>query len=518
MSGPKEESMKAFRQVLCILCGIILLCAGLYTYATEKSYAVQSTEPTFIQNGLQLTVGNLKGVKDIRTAYGKYSSFSDITKADTHRAFTVGGAIQGRDEYTIQYFEDGTVTVAVRYENGSIKFHICDIKAKSPVITRDGKRITFKALDGLYVIRYAKGVYTTSSQIKAAPGSRVLTGSDIVGDSVTVTLEAQIYSFCVQYHDGSCKYYVILGQYQKESTPVERGFSKHYGFTDENGEWIDSLNYWMYMPDKVSGNVPLILVLHSANVKAKDSLTSDENLDNMVRSAYDDIPKYIFEGGLGNIGAYIVMPQTNGLSRGWSKRSSELIALVDYMKREYSIDPDKVSVIGYSMGGTGAVELAYAYPDTFARVLAVAGGLDGVTNNTRPYIGSSRMSLDAYPALRVPSPSDISQYESETLKYLYDSANSRYMAQTRDEKAQAKAFRRDRTNSVAKCFNRNRVSLWAVMGGADVEVESAVLKGICSRMHVSLGRCDVYGGYSHSMLVKLCPELKEEIIRYLLNG
>ncbi len=171
---------------------------------------ITGNEPTFDENGLQLTINNLGGVKVIRTAYGEYKTGGELKKASGHRAFTQS-AVKGADSYKIQYRTNGIVTVAVCYNDGYTEFYYYNVEKKVPTMTQEGKTVTFGDLDGLYNIRYAKGEYETASQIKAAPGSKVLKSSGIDGNgNITVTLpEAGMYTFCVQYNDESYNYYKV---------------------------------------------------------------------------------------------------------------------------------------------------------------------------------------------------------------------------------------------------------------------------------------------------------------------
>ncbi|MBQ4561398.1 MAG: InlB B-repeat-containing protein [Clostridia bacterium] len=169
---------------------------------------VTGNEPEVMTNGLQLTIGNLEGVRVIRTAYGEYTTAGAVKRAETHRAFTQND-IKGQDSYTIQYRENGTVTVAVVYEDGYEEIFLYEVAKRIPSMVQNGNTVTFGDLDGLYNIRYAMGEYTTSSQIKAAEGSVALKSSSIVDGYITVKLEPGIYTFCVQYTDESFNYFTV---------------------------------------------------------------------------------------------------------------------------------------------------------------------------------------------------------------------------------------------------------------------------------------------------------------------
>ncbi|MBQ4562066.1 MAG: hypothetical protein IJA55_07075, partial [Clostridia bacterium] len=59
-------------------------------------------------------------------------------------------------------------------------------------------------------VRYAKGEWETSSEIKRAPGAQAIKPAAAVDGVITITgLKAGTYTFCVQYNDESYNYYVI---------------------------------------------------------------------------------------------------------------------------------------------------------------------------------------------------------------------------------------------------------------------------------------------------------------------
>ncbi len=186
----------------------------VYIRYNDGSYKILKTEitgaePEFAINGLQLTVSNLDNVKVIRTAYGEFTTAGAMKKAATHRAFTQG-AIKNSESYKIQYRNDGAVTVAVCYNDGYTEFFIYDVAQKTPTLEQKGSTVILGNLDGLYNIRYAKGEYTTASQIKAAPGSVALKANKIdENGNITVNLSVGTYTFCVQYDDESYNYYTV---------------------------------------------------------------------------------------------------------------------------------------------------------------------------------------------------------------------------------------------------------------------------------------------------------------------
>ncbi|MBR5514572.1 MAG: InlB B-repeat-containing protein [Clostridia bacterium] len=167
-------------------------------------------EPSFNGNGLQLTLSNLEDIKVVRTAYGTYSTPGEIKRAAGQRSFSGATVMKsGTGNYTIQYRENGTVTVAIVYTHGYEVIFNYEVQKKVPSFVQNGNTVTFGQLDDLNVLRYAAGRYSTSSQIKAAAGSKALKSSSIIDGFITVTLDPGTYTFCVQYFDESYNYYVV---------------------------------------------------------------------------------------------------------------------------------------------------------------------------------------------------------------------------------------------------------------------------------------------------------------------
>jgi predicted peptidase len=65
----------------------------------------------------------------------------------------------------------------------------------------------------------------------------------------------------------------------------------------------------------------------------------------------------------------VAAPQCKG--RDWEPR--ELLLLLDFLEDKFLIDPDRMYVLGESMGGSGAWSLAKYLPNRFAAVVPLCG-------------------------------------------------------------------------------------------------------------------------------------------------
>ena len=95
--------------------------------------------------------------------------------------------------------------------------------------------------------------------------------------------------------------------------------------TDE----LDDFRYWLYTPENPTENMPLIVYLHGASGRGED-------LNLVVADA--DFPKYLRSGELGNVPAYVLIPQLPSEMRGWSEISDSLYSLIEKTIDEFSLD------------------------------------------------------------------------------------------------------------------------------------------------------------------------------------
>ena len=124
-----------------------------------------------------------------------------------------------------------------------------------------------------------------------------------------------------------------------------------------------TLSYWLYTPENAAPGMPMLLYLHGGTGRGAD-------LELVMDGGF---PKYLRDGLLRDVPAYIVMPQ---LTTGrWSDRVDTVYALVSELATQFQIDPASISLTGHSLGGSGAWELAAAFPGFFSRVAPLSGAV-----------------------------------------------------------------------------------------------------------------------------------------------
>ncbi len=124
------------------------------------------------------------------------------------------------------------------------------------------------------------------------------------------------------------------------------------------------LNCTIAVPRDYDGRaaVPLILALHYSGKVAPFFAK--------------DFVKELIEPGLRETGGIIVAPDS--LSGDWTSSRNEeaVLALLNSVPLAYKIDPKKVVVTGFSMGGQGAWFFAGKYPERFSACIPIAGKPD----------------------------------------------------------------------------------------------------------------------------------------------
>ncbi|MBQ3183444.1 MAG: hypothetical protein IJB57_07225 [Clostridia bacterium] len=318
------------------------------------------------------------------------------------------------------------------------------------------------------------------------------------------------------------KYKNHNGEYQPLRSVADE-FRKLYRYGTYN-KVEKVLPYWFYEPYNPSGEqMPLIVVLHGSltkqNLKPSLGLGIGENLDFMVKSFNDaEFPRWFYDGDLGHLPAYIVMPQTSGDSFGWASRGEEIIGLIndikEAFKKNYQSLISEVYIVGYSSGATGAWELAALYPDVFSKIVAVAGGLHGCTDNIKPYVistsGGGRADLSNYLGEDYSSLS----VDGTLMKSRYTTKSGYQTVEDTDEDSLSGKFIDARIEDVASKLKDKKI--FVLIGTDDKEVNTYV----STSLYKKITEVEYSGetGQSHSSILKVAKSKIDEIIAFLIGG
>lgn len=129
---------------------------------------------------------------------------------------------------------------------------------------------------------------------------------------------------------------------------------------------------------------PLVLFLHGAGERGTD------NTKQLVWFWSDKKPSVLTRKEVADAKAFAVIPQCPDGKRWvevpWEKGSyqspeiseplEQTLSLVEVLAKELPIDPDRIYVVGMSMGGYGAFDCVQRRPDLFAAAVSVCGAGD----------------------------------------------------------------------------------------------------------------------------------------------
>ena len=129
---------------------------------------------------------------------------------------------------------------------------------------------------------------------------------------------------------------------------------------------VGEIKYCFYTPKNPQKNMPLIIYLHGGTSKGDDLSKLTE---------IDGFPQYLKSGVLGDVRAYVIMPQLKSDKKGWTDISAGIREIIGKAAENYGIDKTKVSLTGHSMGGTGTWGLAVANTDLFWKIAPLSGSI-----------------------------------------------------------------------------------------------------------------------------------------------
>jgi predicted peptidase len=138
-----------------------------------------------------------------------------------------------------------------------------------------------------------------------------------------------------------------------------------FSTTVQVGQSAIDVHGLLYLPQDYGRDAqrqwPLIVFLHG----------SGERGSNPDRLASIGLPQILQERS--DLPFVAVAPQLP-LGEAWNDKGETVNALVDWIATEYTIDPQRIYLTGFSLGGYGTWALGLNSPDRFAALVPVAGG------------------------------------------------------------------------------------------------------------------------------------------------
>lgn len=127
-----------------------------------------------------------------------------------------------------------------------------------------------------------------------------------------------------------------------------------------------SMGYLLYTPANAQADMPLIVYLHGGHGKGSDL---------SILTTTDGFPQYLADGTLGEIPAYVLIPQLPADQNGWKAADDTVMSLIDKICTENKIDRSRINLTGHSMGGTGTWDIALLHPEVFSRIAPMSGSI-----------------------------------------------------------------------------------------------------------------------------------------------
>ncbi len=116
-----------------------------------------------------------------------------------------------------------------------------------------------------------------------------------------------------------------------------------------------------YAPDH---KYPLVVFLHGA--VSRTEVPPAREMESLRKDFEKDLPP----------GFLIILPTGSKGATWWDKvGAANILAQVDYAKRHYNVDPDRIFLWGFSDGGSGAYWMALNRPGPWAGFIAYSGNL-----------------------------------------------------------------------------------------------------------------------------------------------
>ena len=120
---------------------------------------------------------------------------------------------------------------------------------------------------------------------------------------------------------------------------------------------ISLTNFQLHVPEDTSTLRPLIVALHWSG----------------GGNTYKEFFDCLAVPGLDTLDAFIIAPQDNENDWGTTVNLFNVTELRQLALRHWPVDPDRLAVMGYSLGGIGSFNYADNYPELFSVAIPMAG-------------------------------------------------------------------------------------------------------------------------------------------------
>ena len=118
-------------------------------------------------------------------------------------------------------------------------------------------------------------------------------------------------------------------------------------------------------PNTPGGQYPLVVYLHDAGARGSDNRKPASGLTFLGNGASTQARAF-----QSNFPCYVYVPQCPSDEAWEGTVLDKVIATLAHLQATYPVDPERLYLIGYSMGGSGTYELARKYHESTGRLFA----------------------------------------------------------------------------------------------------------------------------------------------------
>ena len=162
----------------------------------------------------------------------------------------------------------------------------------------------------------------------------------------------------------------LVAQPRERSATQARIEKKTYDFKDAGKE----MEYALFVPSKYdkANKSPLVVALHGLGSNPQQIMRYPGLTDQAEKYGYIVVAPMGYSTG-GWYGARVPFGKRKSEPENLSELSEkDVMNVLEIVRKEYTIDPDRIYLIGHSMGGGGTWHLALKYPDLWAGLAPLA--------------------------------------------------------------------------------------------------------------------------------------------------
>ena len=213
---------------------------------------------------------------------------------------------------------------------------------------------------------------------------------EVEGTTVTLTMDWFLYRIDFQIRGKGLAEGIVIDKESAEEVEVLHAdwFSRHT---------VDGVNYRLYTPQRENGPRPLVLFLHGGGGSGEDNELQLTDTIGAIKLAERCPDMYVMApqaptGGLSLDAMFARMlakgnpyrvvlgsdPDNEFDARGWTRWYLAKVAdIIRGMIASGEVDPQRVYVIGMSMGGGGTLKMLSVAPDLFAAAVPICPSING---------------------------------------------------------------------------------------------------------------------------------------------